>query len=207
MPTRAPLLSVTVCKPYAQVLPCINVLFNRLPYPETVLNKGRDKTMKKAIFALAALATLTTTAKAQTVTIDPVDALTNPRTCMALNLYHEARGEPVAGMIAVFEVVLARVKSAKFPDDICGVVWQQHVKPNGVKVGQFSWTADDRIDNVVDANQWADVQDFMNGIVTRAIEVQYRPNVLYYHAGPRTGFFQKLKFQYQVGAHKFYSEG
>lgn len=51
--------------------------------------------------------------------------------CLALNLYHEARGEEVQGQIRVGYVTLNRVKDRRWPDNICGVVYQPE---------QFSWT-------------------------------------------------------------------
>lgn len=45
--------------------------------------------------------------------------------CLASNIYHEARGEPLAGRVAVAEVTLNRVKSEGFPDTICGVVHER----------------------------------------------------------------------------------
>ena len=44
-------------------------------------------------------------------------------TCIALNVYHEARSEPMAGMYAVAHVVLNRVAHDAFPDDACKVVY------------------------------------------------------------------------------------
>jgi N-acetylmuramoyl-L-alanine amidase len=51
--------------------------------------------------------------------------------CLALNIYHEARGESLRGQQAVAHVVLNRRKNGKFPSSICAVVWQR---------SQFSWT-------------------------------------------------------------------
>lgn len=53
-------------------------------------------------------------------------------TCLALNIYHEARGEPIEGQIAVAQVTLNRVDSPRYPDDVCEVVYDDH---------QFDWTA------------------------------------------------------------------
>jgi len=53
--------------------------------------------------------------------------------CLAMNIYHEARGESIDGMIAVAQVTLNRVEASEYPDDICEVVYQRK---------QFSWTAD-----------------------------------------------------------------
>ena len=51
--------------------------------------------------------------------------------CLADNLYHEARGEGEKGMKYVGHVTLNRVKSKRYPNTVCGVVYQRN---------QFSWT-------------------------------------------------------------------
>ena len=44
--------------------------------------------------------------------------------CMATALFFEARGEPLAGKLAVAAVVLNRVEDRRFPNTICGVIKQ-----------------------------------------------------------------------------------
>jgi len=44
--------------------------------------------------------------------------------CLAKNIYFEARNQSTAGQIAVSHVVLNRVKSNRYPNTICGVVEQ-----------------------------------------------------------------------------------
>jgi len=44
--------------------------------------------------------------------------------CTARAVYHEARGETIQGQIAVAYVILNRVKSSIYPDNICSVVYQ-----------------------------------------------------------------------------------
>jgi spore germination cell wall hydrolase CwlJ-like protein len=51
--------------------------------------------------------------------------------CMALTIYHEARGENFLMQRAVGHVVMNRIASGRFRPTICGVVWQN---------GQFTWT-------------------------------------------------------------------
>lgn len=58
-------------------------------------------------------------------------------TCLALNVYHEARSESATGQAAVAHVTLNRVRSRAFPADICGVVTQQ-----AKGQCQFSWVCD-----------------------------------------------------------------
>ena len=50
--------------------------------------------------------------------------------CLAVNLYYEARSEPLDAQIAINNVVLNRISDNRFPDSACEVIKQ----PN-----QFSW--------------------------------------------------------------------
>ncbi len=55
--------------------------------------------------------------------------------CLASAVYYEARGESLEGQLAVAQVILNRAENDRWPDDICGVVYQS---------GQFSFTFDGR---------------------------------------------------------------
>lgn len=44
--------------------------------------------------------------------------------CLAGAIYFEARGEKLAGQLAVGQVIVNRVESGKFPSSYCGVVYQ-----------------------------------------------------------------------------------
>ena len=59
--------------------------------------------------------------------------------CLAEALYFEARGETVKGQFAVAEVIMNRVESARFPDNVCGVVNQGTGKKYQC---QFTYTCD-----------------------------------------------------------------
>jgi spore germination cell wall hydrolase CwlJ-like protein len=80
----------------------------------------------------------------------------NQAHCLATNIYHEARGESYAGKVAVANVTMNRVKSSKFPNTICEVVYQSHTRENwkGEEVPkrnkcQFSWYCDGKSDDIV----------------------------------------------------------
>ncbi len=45
--------------------------------------------------------------------------------CLAGAIYFESRGEPLAGQLAVGQVVINRAESGAFPSDYCGVVFQR----------------------------------------------------------------------------------
>src|SRR6185312_988713 len=44
--------------------------------------------------------------------------------CLADAIYFEARGEPIRGQMAVAQVVMNRVFSGRYPNNVCGVVYQ-----------------------------------------------------------------------------------
>lgn len=51
-------------------------------------------------------------------------ALSNELECLAGAVYFESRGEPLAGQLAVAQVVINRADSGRFPSSYCGVVYQ-----------------------------------------------------------------------------------
>jgi N-acetylmuramoyl-L-alanine amidase len=62
-------------------------------------------------------------------------------TCLARNVYFEARGEPAAGQYAVAEVTMNRLASRRYPNTLCEVVYQRSWDPIRRRyVGAFSWT-------------------------------------------------------------------
>lgn len=106
--------------------------------------------ISKAVFAAAvASMTLTTTAEANSWKMEPLSQQTTiiPQAqelqdnesrqflCMALTIYHEARGTSQTGQRAVAHVVLNRTQSKQFPGSVCDVVWQHYRNRP-----QFSWT-------------------------------------------------------------------
>jgi spore germination cell wall hydrolase CwlJ-like protein len=85
----------------------------------------------------------------------------NEMYCMAQNIYFEAGNQPLAGKIAVSQVVLNRVKHPSYPDNICDVVYQAKMKVNWknkiVPIRnqcQFSWFCDGKSDDPVDSQTW-----------------------------------------------------
>ena len=71
--------------------------------------------------------------------------------CLSEALYFEARGETIKGQFAVAEVILNRVKSARFPDNVCGVINQG----TGRKYQcQFTYTCDGHKEVVAEPKAW-----------------------------------------------------
>lgn len=46
--------------------------------------------------------------------------------CLASAVYFESQGEPLAGQLAVAQVILNRAKSGRYPGSVCGVITQPH---------------------------------------------------------------------------------
>lgn len=113
--------------------------------------------------------------------------------CLATAIYFEARGEPIDGQLAVAEVILNRVASPDFPDDVCGVVWQKK---------QFSWTHDGKSDKPKDKAAYA--------VATNIAKQALSGDVLghgatFYHAEyVRPYWSKKLTYVGKIGTHIFY---
>ena len=71
--------------------------------------------------------------------------------CLAEAVYFEARGEPVRGQIAVAQVVLNRVFSGYYPNNVCGVVYQNAHRHLAC---QFTFACDGIRDMVNEPDMW-----------------------------------------------------
>lgn len=125
------------------------------------------------------------------------------RHCLATAIYFEARGEPLKGQIAVSQVILNRVRSPKFPQTICGVVYQgQHRRGC-----QFSFTCDGHSDNPRDKGQWAHSRELAKSFMAGE---HWLPEVGYstfYHADyvhPR--WANRMNRIDKIGRHIFYKK-
>ena len=72
--------------------------------------------------------------------------------CLARAIYFEARGETVRGQVAVAQVIINRVFSRFYPNNVCAVVYQNAHRRNAC---QFSFACNGKRDDVRDAAAWA----------------------------------------------------
>lgn len=84
----------------------------------------------------AALATLISFKPEHLKRAEALDAETR---CLAQAVYYEAGNEPLAGQIAVAEVISNRMRDHRYPDTACGVVFQGSTRTTGC---QFTFTCD-----------------------------------------------------------------
>ena len=101
------------------------------------------------------------------------DALTPELACLASAVYHEARGEPLTGQLAVARVVMNRAASPLFPDSYCAVVTQP---------GQFSFVRGGRLPAAPRASAaWRQAQAIAL-IAAGGLWASEADDALYFHA-------------------------
>lgn len=131
--------------------------------------------------------------------IDVEDALKVRLTavqCLALNIYHEARGEPLRGQYAVGMVTLNRVVSRHYPASVCGVVLQYR---------QFSWTHDGRSDQPdVDSDEWRLSFNLAYRFIEGGFHVPWQASVTHYHRDDVRVYWPRLRVAFILGRHVFY---
>ena len=125
-------------------------------------------------------------------------------TCLAMNVYHEARGEPRAGQVAVARVTLNRVASTRYPDTVCEVVFQK--KWDRIRrryVSAFSWTELDvraKLDKKIWQQAWQVADEVYHNDATDELT-----GVLFYHADYiRPSWARKKARVARIGQHIFY---
>tara|TARA_R100001079_G_scaffold54687_1_gene27957 strand:- start:1119 stop:1547 length:429 start_codon:yes stop_codon:yes gene_type:complete len=106
--------------------------------------------------------------------------------CMATNIYHEAKNQPMAGQIAVAQVVMNRVNDNRYPDNVCDVIKQGLTYKNGkVVLGkcQFSWYCDGKKDDVdKKSEKWRNSLRYASMVITNRITLDVTEGATHYHA-------------------------
>jgi hypothetical protein len=122
--------------------------------------------------------------------------------CLALNIYHEARGEPEDGKLAVGHVVVNRARDPRFPGTLCDVVKQGGESPrHGC---QFSWWCDGRSDQPRDWSAWEESRAFAD-LVYSGTAKDPTGGALWYHADYVDPFWRRsLAEGPKIGRHIFY---
>jgi len=122
--------------------------------------------------------------------------------CLADAIYFEARGEPVRGQIAVAQVVLNRVFSGKYPNTVCGVVYQNAHRRLAC---QFTFACD----GIRDVVREPDAMERAKKIAAQTLDGKlWLPEVgkaTHYHAyWVRPGWVREMTKLHKLGVHTFY---
>ena len=115
--------------------------------------------------------------------------------CLALNIYHEARGENLAGRFAVAAVTMNRVRSPRFPSTVCDVVWQP---------AQFSWTGDGRSDRPYEADAWIAAMEVAIRVHWHEEPSNVGEATFYHHVAISPYWARAKRVVARVGKHVFY---
>ena len=115
--------------------------------------------------------------------------------CLAVGIYFEAKSEPLAGQLAVGEVIANRARSkGRFPSSYCGVLFQR---------SQFSFIRGRALPSVPrSSRQWSTAVAIAK-IVDQELKTSAAPKALFFHAR-RVSPGWKLKRVASIGNHIFY---
>ncbi|WP_394730265.1 cell wall hydrolase [Altererythrobacter sp. GH1-8] len=128
--------------------------------------------------------------------IETRETLSEQMQCLAGAIYFEARGEPLAGQLAVAQVVINRAESPRFPASYCDVVYQRaqfsFVK-NGsmpkIRTGSAAWERAKAIARIAHEGLWDSAAD----------------DSLYFHAKyVRPAWSRKKAHRATISTHLFY---
>ena len=122
--------------------------------------------------------------------------------CLANAVYFESRGETVRGQIAVAQVVMNRVFSGYYPDNVCGVVYQNAYRRLAC---QFTFACDGIPDVVADAESWARAQRIARATLDGRVWLPEVGKATHYHASwVRPRWVREMRKLHKIGVHTFY---
>ncbi len=114
--------------------------------------------------------------------------------CLAAGIYFESKSEPLAGQLAVGEVIANRAESGRFASTYCGVLFQR---------GQFSFVRGKSWPRIAkDGRQWQTAVAIAK-IVDRDLKDSAASKALFFHAR-RVNPGWRMKRVASIGNHIFY---
>jgi spore germination cell wall hydrolase CwlJ-like protein len=115
--------------------------------------------------------------------------------CLATGIYFESKGEPLAGQLAVGEVIANRANSGgRFPSTYCGVLFQR---------GQFSFIHGSKLPSVSRSNKQWQTAVAIAKIVDQDLQDSKAGNALFFHARYVSPGW-RMKRVASIGNHVFY---
>lgn len=162
--------------------------------------RGVDLAIVSAVLVCVATLLKPMAPQQQALVVPALD-YSSSQDCLALNIYHEARGEPREGQLAVAMVVMNRVKDPRFPSNVCGVI-----KEGGEKRGcQFSWWCDGLSDKPKDSAAWLESRRLADAVLSGDLS-DPTGGALWYHADyVRPRWRMAITEGPKIGRHIFYA--
>jgi N-acetylmuramoyl-L-alanine amidase len=116
-------------------------------------------------------------------------------TCLALNIYHESRGESIDAQMLVAEVTINRAQEEN--KTVCEVVWEED---------QFSWTNDGKSDRPKDLDAYAQSVILANQALTDPSSLLGSGANHYHEASVHPSWAKHMTRLGQYGKHIFYTD-
>jgi Cell Wall Hydrolase len=123
--------------------------------------------------------------------------------CLADAVYFEARGEPIRGQMAVAQVVMNRVFSGRYPNNVCGVVYQN---ANRHLACQFTFACEGKnLSRIDEPEMWAQAKRIAKDTLDGKIWLAEVGHATHYHAyWVHPSWVHEMARVYKLGVHTFY---
>jgi spore germination cell wall hydrolase CwlJ-like protein len=122
--------------------------------------------------------------------------------CLAEAIYFEARGEPVRGQMAVAQVVLNRAFSGKYPNTVCGVVYQNAHRHLAC---QFTFACDGIPDVIREPDMWERAKTIAGEMLDGKLWLPEVGKATHYHAHwVHPNWVREMSKLQRIGVHTFY---
>lgn len=136
--------------------------------------------------------------------------------CMALNIYHESRSENLAGKFAVADVVINRVYDRRYPNSVCGVIYDAELKPSWKDPDklvpiknrcQFSWYCDGKSDEPTEEDAWNESILIAHQVISKGRFEGITEGATHYHTKYVEPYWAtSMDLIGRIGSHIFYRE-
>ena len=122
--------------------------------------------------------------------------------CLADAVYFEARGEPLRGQMAVAQVVMNRVFSGYYPNNVCGAVYQNASRHLAC---QFTFACDGTREVVNEPDMWEQAKRIAKDTLDGKIWLDQVGHATHYHAyWVHPSWVHEMRKMYKLGVHTFY---
>jgi spore germination cell wall hydrolase CwlJ-like protein len=122
--------------------------------------------------------------------------------CLADAIYFEARGEQVRGQMAVAQVVVNRVFSGYYPNNVCGVVYQNSRRHLAC---QFTFTCDGIPDRINEPAAWERAKHIARDALDGKFWLNDIGKATHYHAyWVHPWWVREMRKLDRIGVHTFY---
>ncbi len=137
------------------------------------------------------------------VSVLPASRAPRRKSVIADAVYFEARGEPLRGQEAVAQVVMNRVFSGRYPNDVCGVVYQN---ANRHLACQFTFACEGKdLSRIDEPDMWEQAKRIAKDTLDGKIWLSEVGHATHYHAyWVHPSWVHEMAKLYKLGVHTFY---